>query len=277
MTGPPGAGASGGGASGNGVPGGGARTVVEVHADPRGVRATCRTATGALAARVLGSDHRGAHVALVATRALLLAGDHVEIDVVVGPGAWLEIEEVTGTVAYDASGVPSSWSVRARVGAGGSLVWDAPPFVVATGAHVERWTDVTLAPGAVAAWREALVLGRTGEAGGFVRSTTRVAQEDAQGDVPAYVPLLVDEVVLGDPRSDLVARGGARVLDTLTVVGRRPEDPGVPVPADGAVVLELAGPGTVARALGPHTHDPVLDRRWAAWRAEIAAARVAPA
>lgn len=270
MTGPPGAAASGGGASG-----GGARTVVEVHADPRGVRATCRTATGALAARVLGSDHRGAHVALVATRALLLAGDHVEIDVVVGPGAWLEIEEVTGTVAYDASGVPSSWSVRARVGAGGSLVWDAPPFVVATGAHVERWTDVTLAPGAVAAWREALVLGRTGEAGGFVRSATRVVQED----VPADVPLLVDEVVLGDPRSDLVARGGARVLDTLTVVGRRPEDPGVPVPvpADGAVVLELAGPGTVARALGPHTHDPVLDGTWAAWRAEIATARVAPA
>lgn len=244
-----------------GRPGAGARTVVEVHADPRGVRATCRTSTGALAARVLASDHRGAHVALVANRALLLAGDHVEIEVVVGPGAWLEIEEVTGTVAYDASGVPSSWSIGAQVGAGGSLVWDAPPFVVATGAHVERRTDVALGAGAVAAWREALVLGRTGEVGGFVRSTTRVAQE--------AVPVLVDDVVLGDPRSDLVTRGGARVLDTLTVVGLRPQPRSAPEPATGATVLELAGPGLVARELTTHTHDPVLAGWWSAWRREI--------
>ncbi|QZN87001.1 urease accessory protein UreD [Cellulomonas sp. C5510] len=248
-----------------GLPGAGARTVVEVHADPHGVRATCRTATGALAARVLRSDDRGAHVALVANRALLLAGDHVTIDVVVGPGAWLEIEEVTGTVAYDASGVPSSWSVGARVGAGGTLVWDAPPFVVATGAHVERRTDVMLAAGAVAAWREALVLGRTGEAGGFVRSATRVTQEGA--------PVLVDDVVLGDPWSDLVTRGDARVLDTVAVVGLRPAEPLQAEPADGVTVLELAGPGAVARDLRAHTHDPALDERWAAWRGEAGAAR----
>jgi urease accessory protein len=248
-----------------GLPGDGARTRVEVHADPRGVRAVVRTATGALAARVLASDHRGAHVALVANRALLLAGDHVEIDVVVGPGAWLEIEEVTGTVAYDASGVPSSWSIDARVDAGGSLVWNAPPFVVATGAHVERRTDVALGAGAVAAWRESLVLGRTGEVGGFVRSATRVTQEG--------VPVLVDDVVLGDPRSDLVTRGGTRVLDTATVVGFRPGELLHAEAADGVTVLELAGPGVVARDLRAHTHDPALDGRWAAWRGATGAAR----
>jgi urease accessory protein len=248
-----------------GRPGGGARTRVEVHVDPRGARAVIRAATGALAARVLASDHRGAHVALVANRALLLAGDHVGIDVVVGPGAWLEVEEVTGTVAYDASGVASSWSIDAQVDAGGSLVWDAPPFVVATGAHVERRTDVTLGTGAVAAWREALVLGRTGEVGGFVRSATRVTQEG--------VPVLVDDVVLGDPRSDLVTRGGARVLDTVTVVGVRPGEPLCAEAADGVTVLELAGLGAVARDLRAQTHDPELEGRWAAWRSEADAAR----
>ncbi|WP_282947213.1 urease accessory protein UreD [Cellulomonas endometrii] len=159
----------------------------------------------------------------------------------------------------------SSWSIDARVGAGGSLAWDAPPFVVATGAHVERRTDVTLGAGAVAAWREALVLGRTGEVGGFVRSTTRVTQ--------AGVPVLVDDVVLGDPRSDLATRGGARVLDTVTVLGLLPGGPLDAEVAGGATVLELAGPGAVARDLRAHTHDPTLDERWAAWRSEADAAR----
>ena len=50
----------------------------------------------------------GARVGLVATTALLLGGDHVEIDIDVGPGAWLEVVEIAGTVAYDADGVASS-------------------------------------------------------------------------------------------------------------------------------------------------------------------------
>jgi urease accessory protein len=244
------------------------RTVVEVHADPRGARASCRTVTGALSARVLGTDSRGAHVALVANRALLLAGDHVEVELVVGPGAWLTVTEITGTVAYDAGGVASSWSVSARVGAGASLLWDAPPFVVATGADVARSTVVELAAGAVAGWREAVVLGRTGEAGGRVRTTTRVTLGD--------VPVLVDEVVLGAPDADLVTRGTARVVDTTTLVGLRAAPVDGPA-EDGPTMLQLAGPGTVARQLTDHVHESALDHLWPAWQEQVRRAHAAAA
>lgn len=240
---------------------GGVRTVVEVHADPGGVRASCRTVPGLLSPRVLTMDDRGAHVALVATRALLLAGDHVEIELVVGPGAWLTVTEVTGTVAYDAGGAASSWTVSARVGPGAALLWEAPPFVVATGARVERATTVDLAPGAVAGWREAVVIGRTDEIGGVIRSVTRVAQEGA--------PLLVDDVVLGDPGTDLVTRGPHRVMDTATVVGFRPTSLPDAVTPDGVTVLDLAGPGAIARTLTTRAHESAVDTRWLPWRDEL--------
>lgn len=242
------------------------RTVVEVHTDPDGRRARCRTVGGALAARILETDGKGARVALVATRALLLAGDHVEIDFVVGPGAWLEVSEITGTVAYDADGAKSSWSLSARIAAQGSLLWDAPPFVVATGADVTRTTVVDLAPGSCAGWREAVVMGRTGETGGRIRTTTLVTT--------GAVPILIDEVVLGDADVDLVTLGSARVVDTATVVGFRPPW----VTEDGrSTRLELSAPGATARHLVTRAHESALDETWPVWVASVRANRGARA
>lgn len=234
------------------------RTVVEVHTDPDGRRARCRTTGGALAARVLETDGQGARVALVATRALLLADDHVEVDLVVGPGAWLEVTEITGTVAYDAGGAASSWALSARVAAYGSLLWDAPPFVVATGANVTRSTTVELADGACAGWREAVVIGRTGEPGGRIRTTTRVTV--------GAIPALVDELVLGDQDIDLATRGGARVVDTVTVVGFRPPSGGED---HGATRLDLAAPGAAARHLTCRAHESAIDETWPVWAAAV--------
>ncbi|WP_418606077.1 urease accessory protein UreD [Georgenia sp. SUBG003] len=127
-------------------------------------RARCTVVPGALSPRVLGGDGAGARVGLVATRALLLGGDHVSIDVRVGAGAWLEIVETAGTVAFDAGGTPSSWSVTVTLEAGARLEWEALPFVVADGADVTRSTRVMLDDGARALLRETVVLGRTGGA-----------------------------------------------------------------------------------------------------------------
>ncbi|MDV2475452.1 urease accessory protein UreD [Rhodococcus zopfii] len=221
-------------------------------------RARCRFVPGAFGPRVQGGDANGARVALVAAGALLLGGDDVVIDLEVGAGAWLEIVETAGTVAYDAAGRASSWTVRARLGAGATLVWDGLPFVVADGADVTRRTELMLERGARVVLRETLVLGRSGERGGAARSYTVAMLEER--------PLLVEDLDLS-PRVRALPGvvGSHRVMDSVLALGWRPEaTPGV---RDGAYRFELDGPGTLVRWLGGELHrSGAVDEHVAAWR-----------
>ena len=237
-------------------------TRIEVHAD--GGRARCSVRTGLLSPRVLSSDATGARVALVATGALLLAGDQVRIDVHVGAGAWLEVVETSGTVAYDARGGSASWDVSIRIDDGGTLVWEGLPFVVAAGADVRRSTTAALARDAALLLRETLVLGRTGEVGGDLRSTTRCVLDDR--------PAFVEDLRLDASRTAPGVLGGARVLDSILCVGARP--PADPTSA-GRVHLELDAPGAVLRSLGQDAHAGSLDAHWPRWASHVRA-RAAP-
>ncbi len=245
-------------------------TRIEVAAAPG--RARCVVVGGALSPRVLRADPDGARVALVATGALLLGGDEVLIDVVVGAGAWLEVVETAGTVAYP--GPASSWTVRARLGAGGVLVWAGLPFVVAEGADVRReHKRSSSADGARAVLRETTVLGRAGERGGAVRVRTDVTR--------AGRDLLVEDLDLAPGvRSGPGVLGPYRVLDVVSAFGFRPpaEDrDGRPAvgPAGGpagrgrgvAHRMDLAGPGAVVRFLGTDAHESPLEGRAESWAA----------
>ncbi len=203
---------------------------------------TTRLRGAHLAPRRLPDVDGTVRIALVATQALLLAGDAVGVDVEVGDGIRLEVVETAGTVAYDMRGARAGWQVELRVAAGASLVWSGLPFVVADGADVERHTQVTLEPGARVLLRETLVLGRTGERGGRLLSslTARLAGR----------ALLAEELVL-DPasRRDPALLGGARVVDVLTALGHRLTDP---------AALQLEGEGSVLRWLGAATHASTL-------------------
>ena len=219
-------------------------------------RVRCDLRPGALSPRVLSTGPGVARVALVATRALLLGGDRVRVEVHVGEGVELELVEVSGTVAYAGRGRSASWDVDVRVDAGGLLVWDALPFVVADGADVERTTRVSLAAGGarreqgVALLRETLVLGRSGEVGGRLRSRTRVdlsepgaaptprgvggtgesATPDGSGPPwrsdparPEHVrELFVEDLDLDDDRTLPGILGDARVVDSVLCLGARP-------------------------------------------------------
>jgi urease accessory protein len=251
---------------------------VEVHASVSG-RVRCDLHPGPLSPRVLSTGPRAARIALVATRALLLGGDHVRVEVRVGEGVELELVEVSGTVAYPGRGRPASWHVDARVGAAGLLVWDALPFVVAQEADVERRTDVVLDRDAVALLRETLVLGRTGETGGRVRSRTRVDQVCEEGGEE----LFVEDLDLGDDRALPGILGEDRVVDSVLLVGARPPARAVAsgpggtsrpsgTPA-GPLRLDLDGPGAVARHLGAGTHDSGLGPVVADWAAAARDAR----
>jgi len=81
--------------------------------------------------------------------------------------------------------------------------------------------------------RETLVLGRTGEAGGRVRTTVRARLDDR--------PLLV-ETFVAEPATvvDPALLGGARCLDTVLVLGARLDHPGA---------LQLQREGTMLRAM----------------------------
>lgn len=231
-------------------------TRIEVHVD--GGRARCSLSTGLLSPRVLSSDASGARVALVATGALLLAGDHVRIDVVVGAGAWLEVVETSGTVAYDARGATAAWDVTMTVDEGGTLVWEGLPFVVAAGADVTRRTTATLAHDAALLLRETLVLGRTGEVGGDLRSVTRCSLDGR--------PAFVEDLRLDVSRTAPGVLGTARVLDSILCLGTRPP---ASAPVAGQVHLDLDAPGAVLRSVGQHAHAGSLGAQWPRWASHV--------
>lgn len=227
-------------------------TRIAVHR--HGGRLRTRLQTGLLRPQPLHGPPDRCRIGLLATTALLLGGDHVELDVQVGPGATLELVDVAGTVAYDGRGRSASWSVRVAVAEGGRLRWSGEPLVVADGADVSRDLHLELAGGTTALLRETAVLGRAGQLGGVLRTRTRVHLEGR--------PVLVEDTEL-DPathRRSPGMLGGLRVLDTLLALGADPPGPAV----DGLTVFRLAGPRShLARYLGPELAASPLHQVWA--------------
>ena len=212
-------------------------------------RARVDLVVGALAPRLIDRGEDSARVALAAAGMLLLGGDRVDIDIVVGAGCRLDLDDVGGTVAYPTRGIPSEWSVNVSIAANGVLRWHSLPFVVAQGADVRRRTSISLQPGARALFRETLVLGRHGEIGGCVRSELDVT--DAVGAV------LCETLDIDGSVREPGVLGDARVLDAVIAVGYRPP------PAPGDLVLDQ--PGAIARHLGAHSHESSLDATWSTW------------
>ncbi len=236
-------------------------------------RAMLRLGAGKLAPRVISQDATGAKVALVATTALLLGGDQVRVELDVGPGAWLEIIETTGTVAYDAHQVPSGWQTLAAVGDGALLLWPGEPFVVAGGANTTRSSTFDVGDRASLCVRETVVLGRTGENGGAVRVRTQLRDRNGW--------LLVEELDLTDRATRELpgVLGPATVIDTVTLLGApRPLLPEVEV----GCAFDLAGTtattgtagtaGTIGRALRPELAGSPASAWWSGWSSAARAA-----
>lgn len=215
------------------------------------------TTPGLLQARTVSRGPDRAHVALVAGGAMLVGGDRVAVEVEVGEGCALELEDVGGTLAYPGEGRRSAFDVTIRLEAGAHLVWRSLPFVVAEGAAVDRTVTITLGQGAALCVRETLVLGRTGERGGALRS--RLHARTVDGD-----PLLLEDLDLDGARPVTGVMGPYRVLDSVLLLGARPQA----APADGAVVLELETPGSLARALAHDAHSAVLDAVLEDWASQ---------
>lgn len=210
-------------------------------------RAHVELAVGALAPRLISRGATRAHVAVAAAGMVLLGGDHVHIEVDVGAGCTLEIEDVGGTVAY--RGARSAWILHVRIQAGGTLLWNGLPFVVTHGADVERRSSLLLESGARAVIRETLVLGRHREQGGRLVSALTVVDGDG--------PILLERLEADGSVPAPGVLGNNRVLDAVLAVGFRPATR----PHD----LEFDRHGAMARHLSDHTHGSPLDPVWEEW------------
>ncbi|GAA1974287.1 hypothetical protein GCM10009718_07870 [Isoptericola halotolerans] len=215
---------------------------------------------GLLAVRTVSRSTDHAEVALVATGAVLLGGDHVVVRLDVADGCALRVTDVGGTVAYDGEGAGCRWDVEVRLGRDARLDWYGMPLVVSTGADVQRTTSAHLGPGARMVLRETVVLGRDGERGGRVVLRSEVTDDDG--------PVLVEEVVADGGRPVPGVLGPHRVLDTLNVLhatGTDPQDeaapPLAPEPAgEHVATLELERGGRLVRWLGGAAHLSPIER-----------------
>ncbi|MEL5959980.1 urease accessory protein UreD [Streptomyces sp. CLV115] len=218
--------------------------------------------TGHLTVRIVDQDAGGARVGLIATRALLLSGDDVRIEVDVAPGAWLDVVEPTGTVAYEGD-TPSSWTIHATVGDGAVLTWAGRPFVVSDEITTHRSTRIRVHGTGRVLMQEKVVLGRAGQAGGDL--TTSLDAADDTG------PVQVEHLDLGRKARRMPGIfGSLRSMDTVTALGWTPGPPGEPeagTTGPGETYFPLDRSGAVLRWMGiGRFRDRLCDAAFAAWR-----------
>jgi urease accessory protein len=212
-------------------------TRIRVERRPDGVRVAL--AGDLLRPQRVADGPQGPRIGLVATTALLLGGDEVELAVEIGPGATLDLFDVAGTVAYHGRGRSASWRTTVSLADSASLSYAGQPFVVSDGAEVARVLTLDLAGSSRLRLRETLVLGRVGQTGGRVGSRTdlRVGGATAWREDTDLDPAGIRDL------PGLL--GGRRVVDTVLTVGQ----PAPSVPSAVAYEL-LGGVGTVTRWLG---------------------------
>jgi urease accessory protein len=211
-------------------------------------------AAGLVTPRVVRHDDAGAEVALVATTATLLGGDTLRLAAQVGPGLRLDLRDVAGTVAYHGRGLGCVVDVSLRVHDGATLTWAGEPLVVADGSAVTRHLRAEVSEGGRLLLRDRVALGRSGQDGGRLDCHTTLPFAGR----PALVEHLEVRAGLGPG-----ALGTARVVDTVTAVGWRPD----PLPGHPAYLLHE--PAAVARQLVREAHHSTLPQVWEAWDAGL--------
>ena len=205
--------------------------------------------------RIVSRPGRVAIVALVSTRASLIAGDDVHLSVSVGPGAVLELVELGATLAHDArSGPPATIQTSLTVEPGGALIWCGEPLIAASGCDALRTTAAEVGFGGRLLLGDTVVLGRARERPGGISARTRIVCDG--------VPL-IDETLDTrdlDTLGSAVVMGGRRLLRSLMLAGVLDDDP-----PEGS--LRAHGPGMLWRSFEPAESD--LAGVAARWRALV--------
>jgi urease accessory protein len=196
-------------------------------------------------------------VALVSTRALLIAGDDVRLSVTVGRGALLELIELGAMLVHHArGGAEAKVGITLRIEPGGTLVWLAAPIIASAGCRARRRTVADIAEGGRLLLGESVAFGRAREAAGALSARTRITL--------AGVPLLDETLETAEPETlgSSVVAGPHRIVHSLVLAGACDE-----VPPDGT--LRCHGTGMVWRSF--EAGGAAADRVAARWRGLILA------
>lgn len=195
-----------------------------------------------LPGRLGGSYGDRSVVHLVSSATAPLGGDELDLRVRVGPGARLLLRGTAATLALPGHRPGGSRStVHVEVADGGTLDYLPEHTVVTARAEHSAELRVQLAETARMRCREVLVLGRSGESPGSLRTSTHLLR--------GAVPLLRQTLELGNHRLDASAAHltGARVVATETVVWD--DDPLEAASGDWWSLVPLASCGATASAL----------------------------
>jgi urease accessory protein len=225
-------------------------------------------------------DDPAAVVSILNPTGGLLGGDHLAIDVSVGPAAHACLITPSATKVYRSEGEPARQDVSLRLEAGAICEWVPDHTIPFSGSGLRQRIDVEAGDGACLILMDAFAAGRVGrgEAWAFHLLESAVTVRDAKGW------LLRDRFVLAcdgalDPRQ-LGAAEGCAYFASLVVIAedvdafRRGVTARFP---PGGEVLAAAGSlprrGALVRCLAPSAPALLgaLDALWAAARRDVLA------
>lgn len=188
-----------------------------------------------------------ARVSLVSGAAGPLGGDDFELNVCVGKGSTLLLNEISATLLLPGPrGGRSRMRVNINVEAGSSFVWMAEPVIAAHGCDHIHEINIDLAPSARMLMRDQLLLGRHNEPPGNFIQSLRVRRG---GQTLFCQQLNIGPAALGW-RSPAVI-GAHKCVGTVLVIDPRwcRESPPTHLLAPHAALLALEGPGVMISAL----------------------------
>jgi urease accessory protein len=162
---------------------------------------------------------------LVGSAAGPLPGDDLSLSLELRAGARATLRATGASLAQgrDGSGAAATLSIHVELAAGSDLIADPGALVVCHGSRVDVRVGLALAEDAAVAWRELIVLGRTGEPPG--RATVRwdvtragrpVLRQYVDLSGPAPTPRVLACALISDP-----ARAARTVVISPAAVAQR--------------------------------------------------------
>lgn len=186
-------------------------------------------------------DPTAGRVSVSAGTAGPLGGDRLSLDVHVGPGAVLVLNEISATLALPGTrGDTSMMTFTVRVEDGATLIWQPEPVIAARRCDHRQEIRVELAESARFHLREELIVGRHGEQPGNISQRVRVTR----GGTPVYDQTLRLGNRFAGWNSPSVAQR-AKAVGTMLIV-----DPGSGI---GQGRSDLLGPASISVGLDDDT------------------------
>jgi urease accessory protein len=192
-----------------------------------------------------------ARVCIAAGAAGPVGGDQLRLDVTVGPGSTLVLNDISATLLLPGTnGERSITRTRVTVDEGGTFIWIPEPMIAARGSHHTNDITIDLAAGARLLTRDELLLGRHAEDPGTIHQRLRVTYADR--------PLYHQDLDLGEHAPEWpspavadshLAVGSLLIVDPAWDQGPPPAQ----ALTDRLAALALNGPGVLISALAPDT------------------------